>query len=98
MIVAQNSYQAIRGSDVECQCWLRDDAGRVDASGFDMQVEAVGYGRCHVRAQWPAVGDAQGNVKFAVPSGHKLNGGLYQLRLRSEQFGPVVSLGLLEIV
>lgn len=98
MIVAQTSYQAIRGADVACQCWLRDEAGRVDASGLSLEVEAVAYGRKHVQATWPATGDNQGRVQFTVPNGHKLNGGLYQLRIRVEPSGELASLGLLEIV
>ncbi|HIE0523798.1 TPA: hypothetical protein ACXJLS_000390 [Stenotrophomonas maltophilia] len=98
MIVAQTSYQAIRGADVECQCWLRDEAGRVDASQMDLQVEAVAYRRRHVQATWQATGNAEGRIQFTVPNGHKLNGGLYQLRIRVEPSGELVSLGLLEIV
>ena len=98
MIVAQQSYQAIRGSDVTCQCWLRDESGPLDASDMGLLVEAVAYGQRHVRAEWPGTGEADGRVTFVVPNGHRLDAGLYQLRIRSEQFGPVVSLGLLEVV
>lgn len=98
MIVAQTSYQAIRGADVECQCWLRDEAGPVSLSEFSLEIQAVAYGRRHIQATWPATGDNQGRVQFTVPNGHKLNGGLYQLRIRVEPSGELVSLGLLEIV
>ncbi|WP_180859704.1 hypothetical protein [Stenotrophomonas maltophilia] len=98
MIVAQNSYQAIRGADVECQCWLRDDAGRVNLHELSLEVQAIAYGRKHVQATWPATGDSEGRLQFTVPNGHKLDGGLYQLRIRFDPSGELVSLGLLEIV
>ncbi len=98
MIVQQRSYQAIRGSDVACQCWLRDETGPVDASAMPLQVEAIAYGRSHVQATWLATGQPCGRVDFTVPEGHKLAAGLYQVRIRSADHGPVVSLGLLEVV
>ncbi len=98
LITQQCSYQAVRGADVQLQCWLRNEAGRVDASQMDLQVEAFAYGRRHVQVTWQATGNAEGRIQFTVPNGHKLNGGLYQMRIRVEPSGGLVSLGLLEIV
>lgn len=113
MIVAQTSFQAIRGNDTLCQFWMRDEQGRVPADAMSISVEAVAYGRRHVQETWPASGDSQGRVQFTVPGATKLNGGLYQLRVKvpvaddaplplvaDEESVPVeiVHLGLLEIV
>lgn len=108
MIVAQASYQAIRGADVTCQCWLRNEAGPVNAEVLALEVTATPYGRRISQASWPAEGGEHGRVTFVVPQEHKLPAGLYQLRLRvtgggdempdAPAIGSVCALGLLEIV
>ncbi|HGM5043067.1 TPA: hypothetical protein ACKPZV_000223 [Stenotrophomonas maltophilia] len=113
MIVAQASFQAIRGTDTLCQFWIRDEQGRVAADAMSITVEAVAYGRRHVREEWVGTGDDQGRVQFTVPGATKLDGGLYQLRVKVPVAGDappalldgsesapeeIAHLGLLEIV
>ena len=107
LIVAQSSFQAIRGADVLCHCWLRSEAGPVNAEVLTLEVEAVAYGKRITQAAWPATGEADGRVTFTVPEDHKLNAGLYQLRMRvtgggvempDPPIGSMCALGLLEIV
>lgn len=98
VIVVQRTYQAIRRGPTLCECWVRNEEGSADLSGMSIEIQAVAYGGRHVRATWPATGDAAGRLQFTVPEDHVLNEGLHQLRARVEGTGQLVSLGLLEIV
>lgn len=107
LIVAQSSFQAIRGADVLCRCWLRSEIGPVNAEVLTLEVAATAYGKRITQATWPATGEADGRVTFIVPEDHKLTPGLYQLRLRvtgggdeipdAPVIGSLCALGLLEI-
>lgn len=91
-----DTQRAYVDTDTSLTVWLRDESGRIDFTGQQLEVALYAYGVPGVLTAYDATGSASGAVQWTVPADSGYGPGLFRYSVTAD--GATVGGGLLEVI